>query len=99
MSSCPLKWIFSRIAFLCNPEHLFALQAHAQPRWELVWSDEFETDGVYPIPPTGEYEEGFVRNEELQWYQHQNAWCAGGKLIIEARRRMSLPIRYFVEKG
>jgi beta-glucanase (GH16 family) len=83
MSSCPLKWIFSRIYFLLIL-NLFALQAHTQPQWELVWSDEFEVDGV-PDTSNWKYEEGFVRNEELQWYQHQNAWCAGGKLIIEAR--------------
>lgn len=32
------------------------------------------------------YEQGFVRNEEFQWYQPQNAWCENGKLIIEARK-------------
>ena len=32
------------------------------------------------------YEIGFVRNDELQWYRPENAWCEDGMLIIEARR-------------
>ena len=32
------------------------------------------------------YERGFVRNQELQWYQPQNARQADGLLVIEARR-------------
>ncbi len=53
--------------------------------YRLVWSDEFETDGQ-PDPNNWTYEHGFVRNEELQWYQPENAFCEGGWLIIEARR-------------
>lgn len=53
--------------------------------YKLVWSDEFEADGK-PNPKHWIYEHGFVRNEELQWYQPQNAYCKGGKLIIEGRR-------------
>ena len=50
----------------------------------LVWHDEFEVDG----PPNAQnwtFEEGFVRNNELQWYQPQNAWCRNGILTITAR--------------
>jgi beta-glucanase (GH16 family) len=32
------------------------------------------------------FEQGFVRNHEAQWYQPQNAWQQDGLLIIEARR-------------
>jgi len=39
---------------------------------ELVWSDEFERDGK-PDSIKWYYEHGFVRNEELQWYQTENA--------------------------
>lgn len=53
--------------------------------WRLVWSDEFEADGA-PDASVWQFEEGFARNEEAQWYQAGNAWCEGGKLIIEARR-------------
>lgn len=53
--------------------------------YRLVWSDEFEADGP-PDPRKWTYEQGFVRNKELQWYQPDNAFCRDGKLIIEARR-------------
>lgn len=57
----------------------------ARSGFELVWNDEFESDGV-PDPGRWTYERGFVRNEELQFYRPENAWCEGGLLIIEARR-------------
>ncbi len=54
-------------------------------KYELVWSDEFNKDGT-PDPNNWTYERGFVRNEELQWYQPDNARCENGLLIIEGRR-------------
>ncbi len=53
--------------------------------YKLVWADEFNRDG-WPDPNNWAYEHGFVRNEELQWYQPENARCENGMLIIEARR-------------
>lgn len=53
--------------------------------WKLVWSDEFNTNGA-PDPANWNYERGFVRNNELQWYQPENAFCTNGLLVIEARR-------------
>lgn len=53
--------------------------------YRLVWRDEFNIAGA-PDHKNWTYEHGFVRNEEFQWYQPQNAMCAGGKLIIESRR-------------
>lgn len=50
----------------------------------LVWSDEFEQDGA-PNPSNWNYEHGFVRNEEAQWYHPDNARVQGGRLIIEGR--------------
>lgn len=47
----------------------------------LVWSDEFNRDGA-PDPAKWAFENGFVRNQELQWYQGKNASCKNGKLII-----------------
>ncbi|MCM2275399.1 MAG: glycoside hydrolase family 16 protein [Candidatus Didemnitutus sp.] len=55
------------------------------PGYRLVWADEFEADGP-PDPAKWTFEQGFARNKELQWYQAENARCAGGRLIIEARR-------------
>ncbi|MCP5537067.1 MAG: glycoside hydrolase family 16 protein [Akkermansiaceae bacterium] len=60
--------------------------ATAQPRaWKLVWADEFDVDGK-PNPKNWVYENGFVRNLELQWYQQDNAFCKNGLLVIEGRR-------------
>jgi squalene-hopene/tetraprenyl-beta-curcumene cyclase len=53
--------------------------------WTLAWSDEFERDGP-PDPKNWNPENGFVRNDEAQWYQPENAFCRNGHLILEARR-------------
>jgi beta-glucanase (GH16 family) len=57
------------------------------PGWEMVWHDEFDTDGRADPNHWG-YEHGFVRNQELQWYQPENAFCKDGLLIIEGRREI-----------
>lgn len=59
--------------------------AQKKDHYRLVWSDEFNVDGA-PDSAKWNYENGFVRNEELQWYQPENAWCEKGLLVIEARR-------------
>jgi len=59
--------------------------AEESTQYKLVWADEFNRDGR-PDPNNWTYEQGFVRNEELQWYQPDNARCENGMLIIEARR-------------
>jgi beta-glucanase (GH16 family) len=51
----------------------------------LVWNDEFNVDGK-PDTACWRYETGFVRNQELQWYQKENAKCTGGVLLIEGRQ-------------
>jgi beta-glucanase (GH16 family) len=64
---------------------LFARQPTASESDQLVWSDEFDGDG--PVDPKDwTFETGFVRNEELQWYQTANATRRNGQLVIEARR-------------
>lgn len=53
--------------------------------WELVWSDEFDYTGL-PDPKKWGYEEGFVRNNEAQYYtkaRKENARVEDGMLIIE----------------
>lgn len=52
--------------------------------YSLVWYDEFDTEGR--LSSEWSYEKGFVRNNELQWYQEDNASCTGGTLVIEGRR-------------
>ena len=53
--------------------------------WRLVWSEEFTSDGR-PDSTVWNYERGFVRNHEAQWYQAENAFQMDGLLVIEARR-------------
>jgi beta-glucanase (GH16 family) len=55
------------------------------PGMTLVWNDEFNINGK-PDSAFWRYERGFVRNQELQWYQSDNANCINGLLVIEARR-------------
>ncbi len=64
---------------------LLATTSLPAAEWKLVWHDEFDRDGK-PDPANWDYEHGFVRNQELQYYQPENAVCRGGMLIIEARR-------------
>jgi len=62
--------------------------AQAEPAWELVWSDEFDQDGL-PDPEKWTHEEGFVRNREKQYYTREhaeNARVEDGLLVIEARK-------------
>lgn len=52
---------------------------------KLVWQDEFNLNGK----PNSEFwkcEKGFVRNEELQWYQEENVHCSNGVLLIEGKK-------------
>jgi len=67
------------------------------PGMTLVWSDEFNKDGK-PDPASWRYENGFVRNQELQWYQSDNANCVNGCLVIEARREKVKNTRYNPER-
>jgi beta-glucanase (GH16 family) len=53
--------------------------------YKLVWTDEFNKNGK-PDSSNWNYEYGFVRNEELQWYQPQNSSVGNGLLLIEARK-------------
>ena len=52
---------------------------------KLVWSDEFNIEGS-PDSTKWRFESGFVRNEEAQWYQKENAVCANGNLVITGKK-------------
>lgn len=71
--------------FLLHSLHSNSQSTSHEDGYKLVWSDEFNTDGA-PDSANWGYEQGFVRNNELQWYQKENATCKNGLLIIEARR-------------
>lgn len=65
----------------------FAPAAWAAPPegYKLVWADEFNQDGP-PSDKSWRHERGFVRNNELQWYQPENVTCKDGLLVFEARK-------------
>lgn len=63
----------------------FSMCSFAQDNWQLVWSDEFNADGP-PDSSVWNFEQGYARNEENQWYQSENAVCKDGFLVIEARK-------------
>jgi beta-glucanase (GH16 family) len=68
----------------------------AEPQWKLVWSDEFDKDGL-PDPAKWDYEEGFVRNNEAQYYtraRKENARVEKGMLVIEGRKEKFENPRY-----
>jgi beta-glucanase (GH16 family) len=61
--------------------------------WELVWSDEFDYKGL-PDPTKWDYEEGFIRNGESQYYTRgrlENARVENGMLVIECRKEHYKP--------
>ena len=67
---------------------LLTSQPLAGAEWKLVWSDEFDKPGL-PDPAKWGYEEGFVRNNEHQFYtrdRRENARVEDGMLVIEARK-------------
>lgn len=52
--------------------------------WKLIWNDEF--DGSGPLnTERWKAEHGFVRNEEYQWYQQENAYRQNGLMVLEGR--------------
>lgn len=53
--------------------------------YKLVWQEEFNEDGEID-PNDWNFEYGFVRNNEDQWYQEDNASKKDGNLVIEARK-------------
>ena len=63
--------------------------------YKLVWADEFskDPDGL-PDPTKWGYEEGFVRNNESQYYTKarlENSRVEKGALIIEGRKEEYVP--------
>lgn len=66
---------------------------HLQPKWKLVWSDEFDgPDGSAPDPTWWTYDLGVGGNgwgnNELEYYtkRPENVEIEGGNLVITARR-------------
>ncbi|WP_051691768.1 glycoside hydrolase family 16 protein [Pedobacter borealis] len=90
-----IVWIIILIqSCAINKDHNFS-NTYVKESYKLIWSDEFNKNGA-PDPANWDYEKGFARNEELQWYQPENAFCKDGKLIIEARKEVK-PNPLYVE--
>lgn len=68
----------------CGTQSQFS-RANKKEGYKLVWADEFNKDGK-PDTSNWRYEKDFARNEELQWYQEDNAECKNGVLVIEGRK-------------
>ena len=58
--------------------------ANVGAQGKLLWHDEFDHDGK-PNAEYWNYEQGFVRNHEYQWYQEDNANIKDGILTLQGR--------------
>jgi beta-glucanase (GH16 family) len=78
--------IFCLLSIPVSAQSLDAVSgATTRAEYKLVWADEFDKDGK-PNPEFWSYEQGFVRNEERQWYQADNATIHNGILTITGRK-------------
>src|SRR5215218_8740564 len=69
----------------CSNSKKQVISEPLQAGYSLIWADEFDKEGKADHA-NWRHEKGFVRNEEFQWYQEENAYCKNGILVIEARR-------------
>ncbi len=62
--------------------------------WQLVWSDEFNEANINQ--KHWDYEQGYIRNNELQWYtcDKKNCYIEEGNLVIQAVEEKGSNIRY-----
>ena len=83
-----MRWMVGTLTLSILALHPVMAVAQDRPNRRLVWSDEFKSDGR-PDPAKWDYEVGFVRNNELQYYtrdRRENARVEDGHLTIEARK-------------
>lgn len=74
--------------FSCNGTKNKSTDVSNDSNWELVWEDNFDKDGL-PDAGIWDYEEGYIRNKEAQYYtreRKENARVENGFLILEARK-------------
>jgi beta-glucanase (GH16 family) len=72
----------------CPIEQMSRPEVSFDDRWELIWADEFNYEGLAD-PSKWNYEVGFIRNREKQYYtkaRPENARVENGTLIIESRK-------------
>lgn len=83
-----METMMSRNVFLYIVILTIPLPTALANEWEPVWSDEFNYTGL-PDANKWNYEVGFIRNRELQYYtsaRKENARVENGTLIIESRK-------------
>ncbi len=78
---------------MLSPFKVDTLVGKAPEGYELLWTEEFDQDGK-PNSEKWAFEEGFVRNNELQWYQSDNANVRDGALVIEGRKETVKNTKY-----
>ncbi|WP_339870389.1 glycoside hydrolase family 16 protein [uncultured Algoriphagus sp.] len=81
-----IKHILFFLVFSLGIAHL--AQAQFNPSgtgYKLVWQEEFENSEQVD-PAFWSFENGFKRNNELQWYQEPNANVVDGRLVITGKR-------------
>lgn len=66
--------------------------------YELVWAQEFREEGR-PDEQWWNYEKGFVRNRELQWYQPENVKVEKGLLHFSAKREAVVNPNYLANSS
>ncbi|MGI8637258.1 MAG: glycoside hydrolase family 16 protein, partial [Segetibacter sp.] len=68
----------------------------ANANWKLVWSEEFNYTGL-PDSTKWNYERGFIRNNEKQFYTYkrkENAYVNNGVLTITAQKESFVNEKY-----
>ena len=83
LASCALAFWW-----VCACGSAQSAQSPTAPSGASAWQDEFDRDGL-PDRGRWDYEVGFIRNNERQYYTRdrlENARVENGLLIIEARR-------------
>ncbi len=101
-SSLNFKKIMRRFIFLFF-NFLLTTSAIAQynpngTAYKLVWQEEFDEKGNVDSL-VWSFEEGFKRNQELQWYQKNNAETKDGKLVITGKREQVINADYDKESS
>jgi beta-glucanase (GH16 family) len=63
-------------------------------KWELVWSEEFDQSQI--DTNVWNYELGYIRNLELQYYtsKPENSYIENGELVLEAREEEYKGFKY-----
>lgn len=56
-----------------------------ESKYQTVWQEDFDTDGAINTDDWNT-STGFIRNNEMQWYQPENVWIEDGVMVFEGRK-------------